>query len=61
MPIVESIKWDTLEHRPYANGGISNVGVWEWGFLYKEMSISQDELNAKPLKTLPNRYEFVGL
>jgi hypothetical protein len=52
VPIVESINWDTLKHNPYHNPE-SMVGVWEWGFLYKEMQISKADLAAKPRVTSP--------
>ncbi|CAF0787263.1 unnamed protein product [Brachionus calyciflorus] len=32
IPIVDGIKWDTLEHLGY-NGDTKTVGIYEWGFL----------------------------
>lgn len=55
VPIVESIDWNTYKHNAYGNGGVSSVGIWEWGFLYKEMTISDSDLKAKPRITSPTK------
>ena len=54
MPIVDGITWDTLEHIPY-NGDTKAVGIWEWGFLYKEMTISDQDFAKKSHPSDPNR------
>lgn len=46
IPIVEGIDWNTLEHRAY-HGATRYVGIFEWGFLYKEMSISDQDFAKK--------------
>lgn len=55
VPIVESINWDTLAHSPYRNAGVNMVGIWEWGFLYKEMQVSNADMANKPHKTSPTK------
>jgi hypothetical protein len=56
VPIVDNINWNTLKHNGYLNAGVSSVGIWEWGFLYKEMSLSADLISTKPYITSPNKY-----
>lgn len=55
MPIVDGIKWDSLEHTGY-NGDTKSVGIFEWGFLYKEMRISDTDFSKKSRATEPNPY-----
>ena len=55
VPVVDGIEWDSLRHNRYS-GDTRYVGVWEWGFLYKEMSISDADFERKARKTEPNRY-----
>jgi hypothetical protein len=55
VPLVDGIEWDTLKHDGYA-GDTRYVGIWEWGFLYKEMPISDADFNKKARQTEPNRY-----
>lgn len=43
IPIVDGITWDTLEHRTVYNPEKRHTGIWEWGFLYKETVIPQEE------------------
>jgi hypothetical protein len=54
VPIVDGIEWDTLEHNPY-NGDTKSVGIFEWGFLYKEMTISDADYAKKAHPSEPNR------
>ena len=55
MPIVDSINWDTLKHNVSPRGGIDSAGIWEWGFLYKEMRIAEGLISVKHDKTSPNK------
>jgi hypothetical protein len=54
IPIVEGLQWDTLEHVGYY-GDTNSVGIFEWGFFYKEMTISQSDLVNKQHPTAPTR------
>jgi polypeptide N-acetylgalactosaminyltransferase len=54
IPIVDGITWDTLEHSPY-NDDQHAIGIWEWGFLYKEMRISEQQFKEKKHGSDPNR------
>jgi hypothetical protein len=44
--MVDVINWDTLEHSPYYSD-TKTVGIFEWGFLYKEMPISDADFSKK--------------
>lgn len=46
VPIVDSINWDNIEHHPYYQD-TKTVGIFEWGFLYKEMQISKEDFSKK--------------
>ena len=46
VPIVDSINWDDLAHHQYYND-MNTVGIFEWGFLYKEMQISKEDFAKK--------------
>ena len=53
VPIVDSMKWDTLEHRTvYASDRLYS-GIFEWGFLYKEQQVSQKTLDMRQRKSEP--------
>ena len=56
VPIVDGIKWENIEHLGYSQDTTS-VGIFEWGFLYKEMTISKEDLAAKPRPTSPTKYK----
>ena len=51
--MVDTIKWDDLYHIGYG-GDTKYIGIWEWGFLYKEMSISDTDYEKKEHKSSPN-------
>ncbi len=51
---MDGIEWDTLEHNPY-NGDTKSVGIFEWGFLYKEMTISDADYAKKAHPSEPTR------
>ena len=53
VPIVDGIKWQTIEHNGYS-GDTNSVGIFEWGFLYKEMKISKADMSRKSHVTEPN-------
>jgi hypothetical protein len=60
VPIVDGIEWDTLEHHPY-NGDTKSVGIFEWGFLYKEMQISDADFSKKKHPSEPTRYVVISI
>ena len=51
VPIVDSINWDTLEHRNVYSG--SYRGIFEWGFLYKETPVPDKEFQRHSRPTEP--------
>lgn len=53
VPIVDSIKWQTLEHRSVYNDK-RYVGIFEWGFLYKEKVYEPIDTDAR--YTAPYKY-----
>jgi polypeptide N-acetylgalactosaminyltransferase len=54
VPIVDGIEWNTLRHNGYSND-LNSIGIFEWGFLYKEMEISKKDSDKKKYKTEPTR------
>ena len=58
MPIVEGIQWDTLEHTRYGDD-TKSVGIFEWGFLYKEMRVSDADFAKKKRQTEPTQYNLI--
>ena len=40
--MVDVIDWDTLEYRMLPRGLASFIGIFEWGFLYKEMFLPEE-------------------
>lgn len=57
IPMVDGIEWNTLEHQGYGDT-LKAIGVWEWGFLYKEISLSDEDFAKKPRKTEPHGYHL---
>lgn len=53
VPIVDGIKWNNLEHTGY-NDDTKSVGIFEWGFLYKEMKMSESDFSKKNYASEPN-------
>ena len=43
-PIVDGLDWNTLEHTDMYGHSLKR-GIFEWGFLYKEMDVPQKELD----------------
>jgi len=55
VPIVDGIDWNTIAHRSYGGDSNAAIGIWEWGFLYKETQISDADMRKKPHITSPTR------
>ena len=49
---MDGIDWNTLEHQDIY-GGALNRGIWEWGFLYKETQVPQQELTKRAHSSEP--------
>lgn len=49
---MDGIKWENLEHIGYTSD-TKTVGIFEWGFLYKEMQISDEDFRKKNHSTDP--------
>jgi hypothetical protein len=58
VPIVDGLEWNSLLHTRYW-GASASIGIFEWGLLYKEMTISQEKLKTKERATLPNRLVYI--
>lgn len=55
VPIVDGITWNTIQHNGYSNYGIESAGIWEWGFLYKEMKVFSSSMTQNNRVTSPNK------
>jgi hypothetical protein len=53
VPLVDGLEWNTLLHTPY--WGSNNIGIFEWGLLYKEMPLPDEKLQKKKHQTEPNQ------
>jgi polypeptide N-acetylgalactosaminyltransferase len=56
VPIVDSINWNTLEHREVYASKKRYKGIFEWGFLYKEMAVSEQDFEKLEHGTSPYWY-----
>ncbi len=55
VPIVDGIDWNTLEHQNIYGNSLKR-GIFEWGFLYKEADVPQQELSRHKYHTEPYWY-----
>ena len=58
IPIVDKIDWNTLEHRVVYPSDTFHAGIFEWGFLYKEMKTPRSFLNKRVHSSEPYWYFF---
>ncbi len=56
VPYVDALDWNTLEHRLVYQQGKLYKGIFEWGFLYKEMQMSLNDVNKRKYTTEPYWY-----
>lgn len=54
VPIVESINWDDFSYSSVYSANHYR-GIFEWGFLYKESSVPETELNRRKHQSEPYR------
>ncbi len=66
VPIVDKINWNTLEHSQVYPEKSRYKGIFEWGFLYKEMQLppfyqgnNDQERFSKPYWYVFNLSKFV--
>ncbi|CAM4887854.1 unnamed protein product [Rotaria socialis] len=52
VPIVDGIEWKTFEHSNIY-GSTNFRGIWEWGFLYKETEVPEQELRKRKYSSEP--------
>jgi polypeptide N-acetylgalactosaminyltransferase len=52
VPIVDGIDWDNLQHTNIY-GDTLNRGIFEWGFLYKETEVPEQELKLRKFNSEP--------
>ena len=55
VPIVDGIDWNNFEYRPVYST-VHHRGIFEWGFLYKENRVPQQELDTRQYNSEPYRY-----
>ena len=55
VPIVDGIDWNNFEYRPVYSS-VHHRGIFEWGFLYKESQVPQQELDTRQHNSEPYRY-----
>jgi hypothetical protein len=56
VPIVDGIDWSTLKHDDIY-GSSNNRGIFEWGFLYKESVVPNEEQIKHKYKSEPYWYK----
>uniref|UniRef100_V5H3Z4 Polypeptide N-acetylgalactosaminyltransferase n=2 Tax=Ixodes ricinus TaxID=34613 RepID=V5H3Z4_IXORI len=47
VPVIDGIDKDTFEYRPVYHGGQHFRGIFEWGMLYKEIEIPEEEIKRR--------------
>ncbi|CAF0779155.1 unnamed protein product [Adineta steineri] len=52
VPIVDGLEWKTLEHTNIYGSSLFR-GIWEWGFLYKETQVPDQELYKRKYTSEP--------
>jgi hypothetical protein len=52
VPLVDSIRWNTYQHRSLYPINKRYMGAFEWGFLYKEVA-KQDHFHELRMFTKP--------
>ncbi|CAF1550902.1 unnamed protein product [Rotaria sp. Silwood1] len=52
VPIVDGLEWNTLEHTNIY-GSTNFRGIWEWGFLYKETQLPEQEAKKRKYSSEP--------
>jgi hypothetical protein len=51
--MVDILDWNTFEHKTLPRGPSPYIGIFEWGFLYKEMFITPELLKDIKRDTEP--------
>ena len=54
VPYIDTINWDTFRYGPVYQAGSLHRGIFEWGFLYKESSVPQKELDRRQYSSEPH-------
>lgn len=53
VPVIDGIDKDTFEYRPVYRGDTHFRGIFEWGMLYKETEIPEEEMKERKYFTEP--------
>lgn len=57
VPVIDGIDMKNWEYRSvYGSADRHFRGIFEWGLLYKETEIPQEENDRRPRKSMPFRY-----
>jgi polypeptide N-acetylgalactosaminyltransferase len=54
VPTIDGIDWDNFGYRPVYST-VHHRGIFEWGFLYKESQVPQQELDRRQHSSEPYR------
>ena len=50
--MVDKIDWNNLQHKYNKNQNLAR-GIWEWGFFYKEINLSPEEILMRDYSSKP--------
>jgi len=53
VPFIDGINYKTFEYRPVYAANALVRGIWEWGFFYKEMDLTPDQMAKRTSKSEP--------
>jgi len=56
VPLIDGIDSDNFEYRPVYQGSTNFRGIFEWGMLYKENEVPEQEARTRSFNSEPYRY-----
>lgn len=56
VPVIDGIDKDTFEYRPVYHGRQHFRGIFEWGMLYKEIEIPDEEIKRRKYHSEPYKW-----
>lgn len=58
VPIIDGIDKDNFEYRPVYHGDVHFRGIFEWGMLYKETELPEQEAKRRKHHSEPYKYVY---
>ena len=61
VPLIDGIDSDNFEYRPVYQGNTHFRGIFEWGMLYKENEVPDQEAKTRSFNSEPYRYGLIKM